>query len=106
MHHAQSEQPCGMIPKDAPVGGDQQQPRGGERGKQAQDAKIPDFAGIHTRDARGALRQHQRHQHAERSDCAIRRNHERSDMEENGMHLSQDTGFRLMSAETGSGAAS
>ena len=93
MHHAQAEPPRGMSPKDAPVAGDQQQSRGGERGKQTEDAEIPDFAGIYACDARGTLRQHKRKQHAERSDRAVRRDHKRSDMEENGVHLGQDTGW-------------
>ena len=49
-----------MIAQRAPVGGNQQQPRGGQGGKQAQNAKIPDFGRIYAHDARGALRQKQR----------------------------------------------
>jgi hypothetical protein len=90
MHHTQAEQPSGMIAEDAPVGGDQQQPRSSESGEQAQYAKIPDFTGVDSDEVGGALREHKRDQYTERGDCAVRRDHKRSDMEENGMHQRQD----------------
>ena len=93
MHHPQTEQPCGMAAKGTPVGRDQKQSRGDERGKQAQDAEIPDFGGVDADEVGSALRQDKREEHSERGDRAVGRDHKRSDMEENWMHLGQDTGL-------------
>ena len=76
-----------MIAEGAPVGCDQQQPRGGQRGKQAQDAEIPDFAGVYARDARGALRQNKGYKNSECSDRAIGWDQNGADVEEDGMHV-------------------
>ena len=81
-----------QTPRQDGCGGRCNWPRPGaialrQRGKQAQDAEIPDFARVHANDARGALRQHQRHQHAEGSDRAIRRDQNGSDVEEDGVHV-------------------
>ena len=95
MHHRQAQQPGGMTAQGAPVGGDQQQPRGGQRRKQAQDAEIPHLGCVHAHDARGALREGKRQQHAQRGDCAVGRDENCSDVKENGMHLRQDKAAEL-----------
>ena len=86
-----------MAAQRAPVGGDQKQPRGGERRKQAQDAEIPHLGRVHVHDARGALREDERQQHAQCGDCAVGRDENCSDVKENWMHLRQDKRVRASS---------
>jgi hypothetical protein len=66
-----------------------------ERRKERQYTQVPNLRGVYARNARRALRQKQRQQHAHGSRGAIGRDEYRSDVEENWMHLSQNTAFSL-----------
>lgn len=80
-----------MHAQRGPVGRDQQQPRADKRRKQRHHAEVPHLRCVQAGDARGALRQEQSHQHAQRSDGSIRWNEDRAEMEENRMHLSKNS---------------
>jgi hypothetical protein len=75
-----------VKPEDREVDGNEEQARGSQRGADAEDAEIPHFCRVDVDDARGALRERESHEHAERRDDAIGRNHDASDVEENGVH--------------------
>ena len=79
-----------MQAQRAPVHDDEQQPRRGQRRKQAQNAEIPHLArveiGVAARHARRALRKPQRQQHAQRGHRAIGRDDKGADVKEDWMH--------------------
>ncbi len=76
-----------MRAQGAPIGGDQKQPHGRQRRKKAQDAEIPELGRVHAHDARSALCEEERQQHAQRSDGAVGRDEKCADVKENRMHL-------------------
>ncbi len=78
----------------APVDRHQQQALGRQRRKQRQNAQVPDLSGIEAGNARRALSQ----KSASKTPTpprAVGRDENRADVEENWMHLSKDTAFRL-----------
>ena len=89
VNHRDTEYPKRVAAQHAPVGGDKQKPRADERGEEHEDAKIPDAIGIDADVSRDAERQHQREQQAESGNCAVGRDHQRADVEEDWMHLEQ-----------------
>ena len=86
-----------MTAQVAQIHGDEQQALARERGKQSDYAEIPHMGRVDAGDRRGALREKQRKQHAQRRERAIRGNVQRADVKEDWMHLCQDTAFRLQS---------
>lgn len=62
-----------------------------ERSKQCDDAKVPYLSDIQTGCACSALGQEKARKYAEGGNCAVRRNDERADVKEYGMHLEQHT---------------
>ena len=90
MNHGQRQHPLRMTAQVAQVDSNQQQPLRHKRRKQRQDAEVPHLPGIQARNARRALGQNQRQQHAHGCHRAIGRDEDCSDMEEDGMHLSKN----------------
>jgi hypothetical protein len=92
MNHREAKHPDGMMAQYRPVCDDQEEARTDECGEEHENAEIPDFIGIDVKLARGVNREHKCKQDTHRSDGAIRRDDKRTDVEEDGMHLTKDTG--------------
>ena len=90
MHHGQAKQPCRMGAHDRPVQKEEQETRADERGKESEDAEIPEQIGIEMREAGGAQEQSQCEQQAHCGHDAIGRNNERTEVEEDGIHLREE----------------
>jgi hypothetical protein len=76
-----------MTPQRMQVDDDQQKPGGEQSRKQAENAEIPHLCRVQPNHARGALRQAEREQYAQRGGRAVSRDQNRSNVKENGMHF-------------------
>jgi len=84
-----------MAAQVAQVDRHQQQALGCKRRKQRNDAEVPDVPGVESCGAGGMLSKKQRQQNANGSKCAVGRNQDCADVEENGMHLCKNTACAL-----------
>jgi hypothetical protein len=89
MNHAETKHPHRMSAENGPVRNHEEEARSKERGKQHQDAEIPDAVGIEVNFARGAESKHQCQENAYRGDNTVGRDDERTDVKEDGMHVTQ-----------------
>ena len=93
VNHGQRQHPLRVTAQVAQIDGYQKKPLRQKGREQRQDTEVPYLSGIQARNARRALGQNQRQQHAQRRHRAIGRDKDGADVEENGMHLSQHTAF-------------
>ena len=91
MNHCKAEYPERMTAQCWPIGDDENQTRSDKRSKQGNNAEVPDLVGVDTDRTRGALRQQERKQQAERSESAVGRNDDCADLKENWVHLSKNS---------------
>jgi hypothetical protein len=80
-----------MASQIAQIENDQEKALGHERSKKGNDAEIPDMPGVEAGYARGALSQEESEKHADSSHCAVGRDEDCADVEEDRMHLSKNT---------------
>ncbi len=71
MNHRETQHPERMMAQDCPVGHDEQETRTDERGKEHEDAEIPDFVGIDLEFARGVKSEHECKQNSQGGSCAV-----------------------------------
>ena len=91
VNHCNAQDPERMAAQAVPVGGDKQKPRTDERSEEHEDAEIPDAVGIDVEFTRGVERKHQRQQKPRSGNCAVGRDDERAEVEEDWMHSIQDS---------------
>ena len=89
MNHGEPQHPGRMKAQSGPVERDEQNARGDKRGKERQDAEVPELPRVEARDTRRALRQKERQQDAHGGRGAIRRDEKRADVEEDWMHADE-----------------
>jgi hypothetical protein len=92
MDHCQAQHPEGMAAQHGPVCDYKQKARPNQRSEEHEDAEIPDFVGICAKPPRHAQSKHESQQQSNRGCCAVGRNNQRTDVKENGMHLTKDKG--------------
>jgi len=88
--HGEPKHPQWMTAQNRPVHDDKKNARTHQRCEESDDAEVPYLVRIDSCNARGALRTDKRKQRSKRSQSAVRRNNDRADVEEDGMHLSKD----------------
>ena len=91
---ARPEHPERMMAQHRPVRNNEQKSRTGKRSEEHEDAEVPDLIGIDAKFARDMEGEHECEKHSNCGGCAVRRNDKRTDMKENGMHLSKHRAFK------------
>ena len=86
-----------MAAQYRPVDDNQQEPRTNQRREQGEDAEIPDRIGIDANHTRRTEREQEGKHDSQRSHSAIGWDKNRTDVEEDGIHLSKDTALERFS---------
>ena len=94
VNHRQAQHPERMMAQHRPVRNNEQKSRTGKRSEEHEDAEVPDLIGIDAKFARDMEGEHECEKHSNCGGCAVRRNDKRTDMKENGMHLSKHRAFK------------
>jgi len=76
-----------MQAKGTPVGDDERKALAGERGKDGEDAEIPNMRRIHAGWTGSSLREEESRKNAESADGSIGRDENGADVKEYGMHV-------------------